>query len=403
MGTPVGTRSTTVFRAEFPVLEHTTYLATCSLGARSLPMERALVAMLDEMTGQTVPWDRFEAQIALARAGFARLIGAGPEQVALVPNATIGAYQAVSGLEFSARRRIVTSDVEFPSVAHVWLGQRGRGAVVDFVSASDRTPVENDNDAVGTAESYLAAIDERAVLISVPLVTYRHAVRPPVAEITAAARAVGALSFVDAYQGLGVSTVDVTELGCDFLVSGTSKYLLGLPGLAFLYVRDIDIMARAPSLTGWFGRVDPYTFDPRELDFPQEARRLETGTAPVPAVYAANAGLRLLASIRTAEIVRHVGDLVDQTVRRLTEYGHRIVATSDRPRRGAHVALRVADAARLASWLSQHRVTVSPRGDVVRLAFHYYNNIDDVDRLCHYLQRYRAETRGQAHHENSRT
>ena len=52
------------------------------------------------------------------------------------------------------------------------------------------------------------------------------------------AHARGARVFVDAYQAVGVLPVNVDELGCDYLVAGTCKYLLGLPGVAFLYVRD---------------------------------------------------------------------------------------------------------------------------------------------------------------------
>lgn len=399
MSTPLVERPVTerpaAFRAAFPMLAHTTYLASCSLGARSLAVERALTAMLDEMAGPDVTWDRFQAQVTSARAGFANLIRARPEQVALVPNATTGAYQAVSGLEFTTRTTIVTSDVEFPSIAHVWLGQRTRGATVAFAGAAPagKARPAADRETAGTAQGYLAVIDQRTALVSVPLVTYRHAVRPPVAEITAAARAAGAVSFVDAYQALGVSDVDVTELGCDFLVGGTSKYLLGLPGLAFLYVRDVDAVVRPPSLTGWFGRVDPFAFDPRRLDFPDEARRYETGTAPVPAVYAGNAGLELLGGVPVGEVARHVGDLVTGTISRLTGDGHRVLAAPERSARGAHVALLAADPVRLARQLAAHRVSVSPRGDVVRLAFHYYNDFDDVDRLCRFLWRYRAETR----------
>ncbi|MFD6107806.1 aminotransferase class V-fold PLP-dependent enzyme, partial [Nocardia salmonicida] len=52
-----------------------------------------------------------------------------------------------------------------------------------------------------------------------------------------AGRGGGAEVFVDAYQAAGVEPVDVHRLDCDYLVAGTSKYLLGLPGLAFLYAR----------------------------------------------------------------------------------------------------------------------------------------------------------------------
>ena len=104
----------------------------------------------------------------------------------------------------------------------------------------------------------------------------------------------------------GVVPVDAPALGADHLVAGTSKYLLGLGGLAFLYARHPGTEDLPPSLTGWMGRVAPMSFDPTRLDFPAEARRFETGTPPLAAVYAADASLRLLLALRPEEVHTHV-------------------------------------------------------------------------------------------------
>ncbi|MDQ3403098.1 MAG: aminotransferase class V-fold PLP-dependent enzyme, partial [Actinomycetota bacterium] len=239
------------FRARFPVLADRAHLAGCSLGPRSLDLDAALARMLDDMADTGTPWDRFETEVLRARRSFAALIGASAEQVAVVPNASTGAYQVASTTDWGTRSRIVTTTAEFPSVAHVWLAQRPRGAEVAFA---------------GSVDEHAALIDERANLVSVPLVTYQDSVRLPVAELTRVAHEAGARVFVDAYQAVGVEPVDVRRLGCDYLVAGTMKHLLGLPGLAFLYVRSPELTDRDPSLTGWFGRVDPFAFDPRLLD-----------------------------------------------------------------------------------------------------------------------------------------
>jgi selenocysteine lyase/cysteine desulfurase len=350
----------TAFRARFPALADTVYLASCSLGARSLDVTAALGDMLDDMA-----WPAFEEQVAQARTRFAALIGARPDEVAIVPNASVGAFQVASTVDWTRRPRLVTTDAEFPSLSHVWLAQRPRGAEVTHV------PAEHDR--------YLAAIDGRTALVSVPAVTYQHAARLPVAEIAAAAHAVGARVFVDAYQAVGVLPVDVTALGCDYLVAGTLKYLLGLPGLAFLYVRDGVTDDLPPQLTGWFGRVDPFAFDPHGLDFPATARRFETGTPAVPACYAANAGLALIAGLDLSTVDRQVGELVALAAATLVEIG---VTVREPGVRGAHVAFVDEDPQRLADRLAARRIVVSPRGDTVRLSFHHYNNADDVAAVC---------------------
>ncbi|MFG1694995.1 aminotransferase class V-fold PLP-dependent enzyme [Nonomuraea sp. NPDC049309] len=126
-----------------------------------------------------------------------------------------------------------------------------------------------------------------------------------------------------AYQAAGVTPIDVREPGCDYLASGSLKYLLGLPGIAFLYVRGGLERQREPELTGWFGRRQPFAFGPRLLGFPDDARRFETGTPPIPSAYAANAGFDLIERIDLHDVRRHVSALVEELAERLAAEGAR--------------------------------------------------------------------------------
>lgn len=362
------------FRVAFPMLERMTHLAGCGLAPRSTAMDEALAEMLEAMAAHGAPWHLFEERTQRARELFAALVGARPEQIAVVPNASAGAYQVASTADWGARPRLVTTPLEFPSLAHVWLAQRPRGAEVVFADGP---------------EEYAAAIDATARLVSVPMTGYQNALRMPVAELAEVAHAHGAELFVDAYQAAGVEPVDVDRLGCDYLVAGTSKYLLGLPGIAFLYVRNPSAAELPPTMTGWFGRRDPFAFDPRTLDFPDSARRYETGTPPVPACYAAAAGLALTARTDPARVRAHVMTLTAHAADALRDQGEcvREVAAD---RRGAHVGVLDAHPARLAEALGRRGVAVSARGDVVRVAFHYYNNADDIASLCEALREHRS-------------
>lgn len=368
------------FRRWFPMLAQITHLATCSLGARSSRLDRALGEMSSAMAAQGAPWREFEHQAGLARRRFAALVGAVPDQIALLPNASIAAFQIASTRPWAQRPQIVAVGSEFPSIAHVWQAQRE--AELLWVRTRDG---DSAGDVVG---AYAAAVGERVGLVSVPLTSYRESRRMPVAEIVGIAHAAGAPVFVDAYQAAGVEPIDVGESGCDYLVAGASKYLLGLPGVAFLYVRS-PAEEPTPSLTGWFGRVDPFRFDPHLLDHPDHARRFETGTPAVPALYAANAGFDLLAQVDVRDVRRHVGHLTAAAAQLLTDAGERLVGPVDPALRGAHVALLDPDPEGLAAWLADRRIVVSPRGDVGRLAFHYYNDLDDVLAACDGIARHR--------------
>jgi selenocysteine lyase/cysteine desulfurase len=394
MTTLTAVRTPAEFRADFPSFRSVVHLASCSIGARSTALDTALGRMLDAMSAGPAAWSEFEQQAQGARQRFAALIGAHPDQVAIVPNASVGAYQIASTLMLGCRDRVITTTEEFPSIAQVWLAQRPRGVQVVFADAAGASGATGMDDADPVdAGHYRAAVDAHTALVSVPLVTYGHGRVLPVAEVAALAHARGARVFVDAYQAVGVLPVNVDELGCDYLVAGTCKYLLGLPGVAFLYVRDGVAGGLDPALTGWFGRVDPFAFNPRRLDFPSTARRFETGIPAVPALYAANAGLDLIADLDLHEVRRHVTGLIELATQQLTAQGERVPEASAAAAHGAHVGLADTDPAALAARLAEHGIAVSPRGSVVRLSFHYYNDAHDVELLCAALRQCRRLSR----------
>ncbi|NUR06326.1 MAG: aminotransferase class V-fold PLP-dependent enzyme [Nocardioidaceae bacterium] len=372
------------FRRRFPALQDTVHLASCSQGALSDTLSAALVELQHTMRQDGAPWGRWMAEVDTARRLFADLIGADEDEVAVVPTASAGAFQVASTQDWAARPTLVTTDLEFPSVAHVWLAQRPRGADVRFV---------DEREGVASPEEYVAAVDETCGLVSVPLVSYRNGVRLPVREVIARSREVGAPVFVDAYQGLGVEPVVVHELGCDYLVAGALKYLLGLPGIAFLYVRRGLVDPVPPSATGWFGQADPFAFDPRRIDVPTHARRFESGTPAIPSAFGAVAGLTVLREAPAAEVRDHVAGLTARLHEQLVDDGEKPWSPADPALRGPQVAIRDDRPDALAAHLAERRIVTSPRGDLLRLSLHYYNDTDDVDAVVRAIHEYRKAAR----------
>ncbi|GAA4729983.1 aminotransferase class V-fold PLP-dependent enzyme [Phytohabitans rumicis] len=373
-----------LFRKHFPGLDNLAYLACCSLPPASARLGEAMAAMLAAMSAPRLAWERFEAEVERLRVQTAALIGARADQVALLPDATTSAFQVASTLRWARQPRLVTSSAEFPGLAHVWLAQRPRGAQVVFVG---------DRDGTVCAEDYLAAIDARTGLVSVPMTTYRHGIRLPVAQIAAAAHDAGACVVTDAYQATGVEPVDVAALDVDYLITGYGKYLLGLPGIAALYVRQRADGSLWPQLTGWLGRRNPFAFDPHELDFPLDAGRLQLGTPAIPAIYAANAGLSLIGELDLAVVRQHVLSLTEGIVATLTAQGHRSVPQPDPATRGAHVALPHPDPGALSAFLTERNVLISPRGEVARLSVHAFSTRLDVLAACALIEQFDGSAR----------
>jgi selenocysteine lyase/cysteine desulfurase len=370
------------FRAQFPVLADTVHLASCSQGALSTRLSYALQEIGFSLRDKGAPWRDWMAEVERARERFARFIGATPGEIAVLSCASEAAFQVASSLDWSRRPSIVTTDLEFPSVAQVWRAQGARGA---------RVRVARDNGTTVTAEDYAEQIDEGVSLVSVPMACYGNGARPPVREVVRLAHERGARVFVDAYQGAGVLPVRVDELGCDYLTSGSLKYLLGLPGIAFLYVRAGTEHQRDPELTGWFGRRDPFAFDPRLVDFPAQARRFETGTHSIPSAYAANAGLDLLEPLNMATVFEHVRELATELSERLAGDGEVIACPTDPAGAGPQVAIVDEDPDALAGWLAARRIVTAPRGRRLRLSLHYYNDRSDIDAVLDAIHLYRKE------------
>lgn len=366
------------FRRRFPALHELTYFASCSQGALSDTLATALLEYQHTLLQYGAPWERWTREVDRARQLFADLIHATVDEIAVLPSVSAAAYQVASTRAWRSRPRIVSTDMEFPSVAHVWLAQRGD----DVSYVEDRSGVVH-------AEDYDALIDETCGLVSVPLISYRNGVRLPVKDVAEKARAAGALTFVDAYQGAGVEPIDVRALGCDFLAAGSLKFMLGIPGIAFLYVRAGVRDACDPPATGWFGRRDPFSFNPREIDYPAEARRFESGTPAIPSAYGAVAGMRVLAELEPEEVRAHIAKLSQYAHDALVADGERLWSPADASLRGPQVALTDANPTDLAGFLAARRIITSPRGELLRIALHYYNTVEDVDALTAAVREYR--------------
>ncbi|GIJ08382.1 aminotransferase class V-fold PLP-dependent enzyme [Micromonospora andamanensis] len=355
------------------------HLAACSIAPRTSEVDRALARMLDDLARPGF-WQACEQQIDRARELFARLVGADIDQIAILPNASVAAYQVATSRHWQRRREILTTYAEFPGIAHVWMAHKGLRV---RWCGSPSGAVHPDD--------YLSQITDRTALVSVPAVTYRDSVRLDVRRITDAAHAAGAAVIVDAYQAAGVMPLDVDAMRCDYLVAGTGKYLLGLPGIAFLYVRQPG--GTPPTLTGWFGRTAPHALQATVLDSPPHARRFETGTPAAAAVYAAVAGLSLVGGFDLRQVRSHTQRLIAVTTRRLTDQGEMVRVASNLDAQGAHLALVEPHAEAMSAWLGHRRVVTAPRNGVLRLAMHAYTTDEDIDAACEAIAAYRHQTR----------
>ncbi|HXO39550.1 MAG TPA: aminotransferase class V-fold PLP-dependent enzyme, partial [Candidatus Acidoferrum sp.] len=275
-------------RSRFPIFERKIYLNSCSQGALSDAVQTGLEDYIASWHEQGSPWETWVDHYEAARTAFAQFINASADEVAIVTSASAGINSIASAFSFRDRNKVVMGEFEFPTMGHVWLAQRARGADVQFVRA--------DGNGI-PAVKYGKMIDRKTLIVPVTHVCFKNGFRSHVNAITQMAHQAGALVMLDDYQDCGTRPVDVKAMDLDFYVTGTLKYLLGPPGLAFMYVRKDLISTLVPTVTGWFAQTNPFAFDPQHIDLSPTARRFESGSPSVPNVYAAVPGFQLLREI----------------------------------------------------------------------------------------------------------
>jgi selenocysteine lyase/cysteine desulfurase len=365
-------------RSRFRIFEHKIYMNSCSQGALSDAVEAAFQEHLKSWHEGGSPWDLWVQKYELVRAQFARFIGAEADEVAVVPSASAGINVIASALDFSKRSKIVLGEFEFPTMGHVWLAQQPRGAKTTFLpSQGDDLPTE----------LYAREVDQDTAVVPVTHVCFMNGFRSHVTEISRIAHAQGALVLMDDYQDCGTRPVDVKKLDVDFYVSGTLKYLLGPSGVAFLYVRKPLIPLLTPTISGWFAQQNPFAFDVRHLDLAVSARRFESGTPPIPNLYAASAGIGLLQEIGLENIADQIHMLAQALMNGARGLGIQIKTPLDSS--GPLVVLQSNNVEAIIQRLAQENIICSGRHDGLRISFHVHNTRDDVGAVLEVLKKNR--------------
>jgi selenocysteine lyase/cysteine desulfurase len=190
--------------------------------------------------------------------------------------------------------------------------------------------------------------------------------------------------LLDDYQDCGTRPIDVKAMDLDFYVSGTLKYLLGPPGLAFLYVRKSLAEHLTPTITGWFGQANPFAFNEQLLELAPYTRRFESGTPPIPSIYGASAGVELLQEIGLGRVADHTKMLATALLEGARSLRIQVKTPSDSV--GPLLVLKATNADALVQKFAEEAVVLSSRHDGLRISFHVYNTTDDVQRVLSLLE-----------------
>jgi selenocysteine lyase/cysteine desulfurase len=367
---------------EFPWTAATTYLNNASVGPLPERTRRALEAFNARRTAPHLLPDRdLNAGLADARAAVARLIGASADEIALVPNTSVGVNVAAGGLPLRSGETVLVSDREFPANVYPWLALRDRGIRVELA------PVTADG---FPDEDYLVErlADPAVRVLAVSFVQFSNGYRADLDRLSAACRASGAFLVVDAIQGLGHAPLDVRDTPVDVLACGAQKWLLSPWGAGFCYVRRDLVEAMRPPTVGWmsYAGTDDYTNLVRYADLLRDdARRFEVGTVPFQDALGMTVSLGLLEELTVPAVAEHVHDLGGPVLQWAASRGVRVVSPTDPEHRSAIVCIAPPDAREAHRRLKAAGVVCALREGAIRLSPHCYNTIDEMERVVEVL------------------
>jgi kynureninase len=354
------------YRERFPILAATTYLINHSLGA--MPAEAAvrLQRFADEWaTRGARAWGEgwWESPLRVGDL-LGSIIGAVPGTVVMHQNVTVAEAIVLSCFEPKPpRNRIVFEAGLFPSVRYVQQAWSRFGAEV--VVCDD-------------AECVIDAIDERTLLVPVSHVLYKTGEIQPVERIVERAHEAGAYVCLDAYQSAGAVPLNVTELGVEFCVGGSVKWLCGGPGAGWLYVRADLAETLQPAFAGWQAHARPFAFE-TEMEYADGAARFLTGTPAVAANYAASAGYEIVAEIGVDRIPTNSMRQTALLVELIDEAGFELTSPRSPALRGGSVVFRVPDFQAVHAELAAREVICDYRPDAgIRFGPHFFTTDDEL-------------------------
>lgn len=385
-------------RSFFPGLHGQVFLDAGCISLLPAPAEDALKRLTHSLARCTER-DASAHHVALDRTAeeprreAARLIGAKPEQIALMESTTQGLEVIAAAVPLQAGEKILVGSNEFMGLAVPWIPrQKTQGIRIEVIPSRDgRVRVDD----------FAKAIDAQTRMILLSSVQWHNGYRADLAAFSQLTREKKVLLAVDAIQHLGAIRLNVQDTPVDFLVCGGHKWLNCPVGRGFLYVDGKHLTNLPAPASGYLSVAEPpqgwarYFATPdipavRDYEFVQDARRFEVGgTANYPGNVALGACLNLINEIGVAAIEERIFQLTDLLVTRLQSAGAQVVTLTEHSARSGIITFTLGQGPRrdtsFLQRLLNRKILISQRYTAsvggLRVSLHFYNNEDDIHRL----------------------
>jgi len=369
------------YRKEFPFTKQLVYLNHAAEGPLPLSSLKAAQNYYRYLTLEkvTAGHDYQFSSLEKSRKLAARLIGAKVSEIGVTPNTSYGLNVVAQGLKLRRGDTVLLSDVEFPANVYPWLNLRQDGVKIKLIKTKN---------GFFSVDNFLEAIDSSCRVLTVSFVQYFNGYKNDLETLGGICKEKGLVFVVDGMQGVGSQTIDVKKCKIDFLSCGGGKWLLSAPGSGFFYVSEELQKRLKPVFFGWLGVDWRLHFeDLQHYDKPPfaSARKFEIGTYPYAELQILASSLKLIAKVGVPTIQEHTQGLLDLLIDYLLDSGYEIKSSLASKHRSGILSFTCRNAEHLHRKLFRQKIICSYREKSLRIAPHFYNTAEEMERLIDVL------------------
>lgn len=362
------------YRKEFPVTGKFIYLDHAGIAPVSTRVVRAMRKYLDEAsTGGAFHYPAWAERIREVRGACARLVNAGPDEIAFVRNTSHGLSLVAEGLAWNSGDNVLYFEREFPSNIYPWQNLARKGVTARPIPSSDGRALIEDIERL---------IDGNTRLVSISSVQFSNGFRMDLKRLGALCRSRNILLCVDAIQSLGLLPMDVQECNIDLLSADAHKWLMGPEGIGIFYCRNELAQKLTPPLIGWKSVVNEFDFDHPRLLLKDDAQRFEEGSQNLAGIFGLGAAIGLLQEAGIGNIEEQVLGLGDVIFQMAKERGFQVLTPGKRTERGGNITIAGPfEPGAMRDSLRDQGIMVNARGGGLRISPHFYNTAEEIMRL----------------------
>lgn len=348
------------------------YFNHASTGPFSKPVLDAVNDYLLQRSETNIDnYEELMKKTAEVKVYLARMLNCEFDRLTFIDNTSNGMNILAQGIKWKNGDSILLNDIEFPANVYPFLNLEKEGVIIEFVKSQN---------GIVSAEDIINSIKPSTKLISISFVQFLSGYKSELKKIGEVCREKGIIFSVDAIQGLGAFTLDVIDCNIDFISCGTAKWLLGMQGLAFIYMSEMLQETLQHKFVGWISVENEWNHLDYKLKFRQNADAFRSGTVNALGIFSLLPSLKLFYNFGYKNVENRILENSFHLMQKLSALGiNPILKDCNKKNISGIVSFTHPNALMIVEELQKIKIFCSVREGMVRLSPHFYNTKEDID------------------------